>query len=363
MSKTLKDYLLESYSPPLWAEKLAIVPEKRLRLFQGPTPLEPLQFSRLPRGVKIWIKRDDQTGSLTTGNKVRKLEFLLARALEEGADSIITCGGIQSNHCRAVAAVSVRLGLKPYLLLRTHRPEKAETLRGNLLLDRALGAEIIPITPEQYRRRGELSLQLARALREEGRKPYIIPEGGSNGLGSWGYLEFARELAGQTAQLGIAISDVVFACGSGGTSAGLAVGTALGGYPWRLHPVTVCDDADYFHRVIGGIFEEMGFEGKSRELLDIIDGYKGLGYAINTPQELEFILQVASETGIILDPVYSGKAFLGLLRELEESAERFAGRDILFIHTGGIFGLYDKIEELEPLIQTRGEYFTWAFER
>ena len=357
--KQRKGFELSPYSPPSWAKELTLRPEYKLPLAQIPTPIELWQLSELPEKYTLWLKIDDQTGGTTSGNKIRKLEFLLADAIQKRADSTITAGGIQSNHCRTTALASTRLGLKPFLFLRTENPRAVEELIGNLLLDHLASAEIIPISPSQYARRAELSRELADELQKEGRSPYIIPEGGSNGLGAWGYIEAVREIAVQTAQMGIQISDLVFACGSGGTAAGIALGSALSGAPWRVHAINVCDDANYFYRVVNQILKELGSNLPAEDILDIIDGYKGLGYAKSTREELEFIVRTSVETGIILDPVYTGKAAFGLLRELSRNPDRFQGRDILFIHTGGVFGLYDKLEKIKPLCPKQN-YLNWA---
>ena len=162
--------------------------------------------------------------------------------------------------------------------------------------------------------------QVASQLRAEGKHPYIIPEGGSNALGSWGYLEAVRELAGQLAGLGEGVDDIVFACGSGGTAAGLALGVALSGLSIRVHAVNVCDDADYFYDHVDRVLQELGASHKARDILDMVDGYKGLGYAVSQPQELELLRDVARQTGVILDPVYSGKGVVWLVSGGEKEA-------------------------------------------
>jgi D-cysteine desulfhydrase len=283
-------------------------------------------------GIELLCKRDDLTGAALSGNKVRKLEFLLADALERGADTVITCGGAQSNHCRATAIAAAQLGLKSRLLLRTPDPSSPPPIEGNILLDHLVGAEIVWITPEQYRRRAELMAREA-----EGRRAYVIPEGGSNALGAWGYFRCVEEMAAELTPK----TTVVYAAGSGGTGAGLIFGMKRLGLSSRVVGFNVCDDRAYFVAAIGAIVEQLvpGFD-REREV-EIIDGYVGRGYAQSSPDELRLIADVARTEGMILDPVYTGKAFFGMTRELRRLGER-----VIFVHTGGIFGLFPKAAEI-----------------
>ena len=337
------------YTPPPWAAALGLVPERKLSLALRPTPIEKWDPPGLSGSLELWIKRDDLTGMTLSGNKVRKLEFLLADAVEKGCDTIITCGGVQSTHGRATAVAAREVGIDSYLLLRTPHTRVDPGLDGNLLIDRLVHAQLRLITPAQYRQRASLMQALADELRGRGRKPYVIPEGGSNGLGSWGYLDAVGEMALQIEASGQAFTDIVFACGSGGTAAGLSLGVQLSGLSMRVHAVNVCDDADYFHGRVNEIFAELGCSSRSEDVLDVIDGYVGRGYALSRPEELECIRDVAGRTGIILDPVYSGKAFFGLKNEWAGNPDRFRGRRVLFLHTGGLFGFYDKLDEIETL--------------
>jgi D-cysteine desulfhydrase len=302
-------------------------------------------------GRALWIKRDDYTGAELTGNKVRKLEFLLRDAIAQGADTVITCGGLQSNHARATALAAARLGLSSHLVLRGQAPEVAT---GNLLLGALAGAEIHFITPEQYRDRARILEGHASALRQRGRTPYIIPEGGSNALGAFGYVRAAQEIAIQSEEAGVRFDTVVVAVGSGGTLAGLVVGHKL--WPGRIPApigINVCDDAPYFQRVVAGIAADMadrfGTPACGEDEVALIDGFVGLGYALSTCAELESIARVARSEGVLLDPVYTGKAFHALERSIARNDPRI-GEKILFIHTGGIFGLFPKAGTLaEPL--------------
>lgn len=323
----------------------------RLSRARLPTPLDPMRCLSEKLGVTLLVKRDDLTGSALSGNKIRKLEFLLAEAVAEGADTVITCGGEQSNHCRATAVACAQLGLKSVLLLRTDDPARPPPAEANILLDRLVGAEVRWVSREEYQRRAELFPQVAEALRAQGRKPYVVPEGGSNALGAWGYIRCVEELA---QELTSGPATIVYAAGSGGTGAGLILGCKLLGLPWRCVGVNVCDDEAYFRRVIFEIASEaiarfsLGVTLRPEEI-ELRDGYVGAGYAKSRPEELATLRDVARAEGIVLDPVYTGKAFHGMLAELKKDPRTF-GERIVFLHTGGIFGLFPKAQELAPLL-------------
>lgn len=319
----------------------------RIPLANTPTPLQPMQRLSRQTGVTIFFKRDDFTGSELSGNKVRKLEFLLADALAQGADTVVTCGGAQSNHCRATALAAVKAGLASVLLLRTSDPANPPMLSGNILLDRLAGSEVVWVTPDQYRRRDEIFEREVQRLRSNGRRPIIIPEGGSTALGAWGYVAAMAELVADLTHLDggdIAPTTVICATGSGGTAAGLALGAGLSTADIRVVGVNVCDDRDYFVAVIDRIcrqFTQTWPAGAPAAALpyEILDGYVGRGYALSRPEELIAIRDLARLEGVVLDPVYTGKAYFGMMAELAKNPKRF-GERIVFIHTGGLFGLF-----------------------
>ncbi len=324
----------------------------RVELARAPTPLEPLPRTGAELGVELWVKRDDLTGLELTGNKVRKLEFLLADARAAGADHLITCGGEQSNHARATAFAAARTGLGCTLLLRTRDPSAPPALGGNILLDRLAGAEIVWISYDEYGRSAALMAREAERLRSAGRAPYVIPEGGSNAVGAWGYVRCAAELAADLAALPALPTTVIHACGSGGTSAGLVLGARLCGLDAGLACVNVCDDADYFTGIIDSICADFTERygrgaGASGADIEIVDGYVGRGYGKSRPEELELLVAVARREGLILDPTYTGKAFFGMTRELASGRGRF-GQRVVFIHTGGAFGTMAAGDALEP---------------
>lgn len=330
---------------------------ERIPLARTPTPLERADRTSAALGVELFFKRDDLTGAELTGNKVRKLEFLFADARAREADMVITCGGEQSNHCRATALAATRLGLRSRVLLRTADPARPPAATGNILLDRMAGAEVQWITPADYARRAAIMADLGEQLARAGRRPYLIPEGGSNAVGAWGYIRAAAELDGDLRALPARPTTVIYACGSGGTGAGLILGAALLGWRERgirVCGVNVCDDREYFVRVIrqiGRDFEDryrLGLEIDESDI-DIADGHVGLGYARSRPEELRDIVDLARREALILDPVYTGKAFHGLLRELERDRARF-GERVVFLHTGGIFGLFPAADQLAPLL-------------
>jgi D-cysteine desulfhydrase len=327
---------------------MSIVLPERLDFAQLPTPITPLgRTSRTWRGPAIWVKRDDDTGGLVTGNKIRKLQYVVNEALDQNADTLITCGGVQSNHCRATAAVASRVGLDCVLCLRGI-PTDPPT--GNYLLDRVLGAEVRFVTPEEYKAHDDVMDGVAEELRAAGRRPYVIAEGASMTTGTWGYIEACREIADAERTLGVTFDAIVHAVGSGGTSAGLEIGTRLFGLSAKVWGINVCDDAAYFRELIHRIASEaidrydlpVAF---TAEEIGIIDGYVGRGYALSSPEELQALVEVARREGLVLDPVYTVKAFLGLASEIHRPALARA-KNILFVHTGGIYGLFPKAADL-----------------
>lgn len=325
-----------------------ITPSHRLNLAQLNTPLQPLdRLSQLYNGPRIWIKRDDMTGCATSGNKVRKLEFLLGDAIRQGCDSIITCGGIQSNHCRATAVLGAQVGLNVRLLLRADEPP---TVDGNLFLSKLAGAAINHYSAVEFARLPEHVQYWHKYARSQQQTPYYIPMGGSNGLGLWGYIEAARELAADFVKHAIKPTAIIHATGSGGTQAGLIVGCQLHRIDARVIGFAVCDDAAYFADKIAQDIDDWRQLSEAKLPVDLrsictIDRYKGPRYGRCNPEVFELISTLARLEGIILDPVYTGKAFFGMLQELRSG--RFDGAaDIVFLHTGGLFGLFAQRDQL-----------------
>jgi D-cysteine desulfhydrase len=316
--------------------------------------LLPTKIERMPRlshhsgGVKLYIKRDDLTGCLTSGNKIRKLEFILADALAKRADTLVTCGGIQSNHARATTSVAARYGLESVLFLKG---ETGDSPEGNLWLNQLLGARIHHINEEEYSRVERLMEDEAQRIRSRGKIPYVIPEGASNWLGAMGYVRAAEETRNQLYASGLRIDRIVFPCGSGGTYAGLLVGKKLFGLEAKLMAINVCRSAEYFREKICDLCAEMDTKlglniPVSPEEIDIIDGYVREGYAKADTEIARLIVRIARMEGVILDPVYTGKAMYGLLDLLSRGVIS-SKESILFMHTGGIFSLFAYVRSMQ----------------
>lgn len=316
---------------------------ERVMLANLPTKIEKLdRLSALLQGPSLYMKRDDQTGTEFAGNKIRKLEYCIREALDQGCDTLITCGGIQSNHCRATAAAAAKLGLEAIVVLRGEQPDIYE---GNLLLDHLLGAEVRWISSEDYRdRRMDIMNDIASEVSAKGQYPYVIPEGASSGIGAFGYYTALQEIVQQEQELGVSFDAIVVAVGSGGTHGGLLLAQQLLETSHRIIGINVCDDEEYFKKAISTVIQESSKYINQPvhiplEAIEIIDGYVGKGYAQSQPQELNCIQDVASIEGIILDPVYTGKAFYGLVEEIRKGTFKDM-QHILFIHTGGLYGLF-----------------------
>lgn len=309
---------------------------------QLPTPIEELaRLSRHLGGPQIFIKRDDLTGLGGGGNKVRKLEFLVADALSKRADTLITVGAVQSNHCRQTAAAAAKTGLRCILVLRGHPPAD---MTGNVLLDRILGADI---RWSGDRTREEVMDEAVSAEVAAGRNPYPIPLGGSTPLGALGFAMAMKELMEQTA---VKFDRIVFASSSGGTHAGLAAGAYATGFLGEVLGISVDEELDSLQRMVAGI------ASGTAQLLgcphDFLPGeihanadYLGAGYAVMGPPEREAIELFARCEGLILDPVYTGRAAAGMIDLIRRST---IGKDerVLFWHTGGTPALYAYARQL-----------------
>ncbi len=311
-------------------------PLPRVDLIHRPTAVEALpRLSRELSGPDVWVKRDDQTGLATGGNKARKLEFLVADALDLGADTLVTQGSAQSNHCRQTAAAAARTGLDCVLLLRGDEPPGPS--EANLLLDRLLGAQL---------RFGAPSLESTRRdLEARGRRPYLIPTGGSNPVGVTGYVAAMEEAMQQLSALGVGIDTMVLATGSGGTQAGLALGARIAGWGGRIIGISVSRPAADVRRAIAdlanGTAQHLGIPGGFvPDEFTVLDDFLGGGYGVMGGLEADAIRTVASTEGLLLDPVYTGRAMGGLMRLVERGV---VGRDesVLFWHTGGTPALFN----------------------
>ncbi len=317
----------------------------RVRLGHLPTPLEPMaRLSAHLGGPTLWIKRDDCTGLATGGNKTRKLEFLVADALAQGADTLITLGALQSNHARQTAAAAAKLGLKCVLVLeeRVSQPTDAYRHNGNVLLDRLLGATVKYVPRDSSMTAA--SEMAADEVRRAGGRPYVIPGGGSNAIGALGYVGCALEILQQAAGLGVRIDRAVHATGSSGTQAGLIAGFDGMRSGVRVLGITVGRPRDNQEknvaRLLDATWAHLGMTGAAaHDNIEANDQYFGAAYGIPTPAMKEAVGLLAETEGVLLDPVYSGKAMSGLIDLVRR---RVFGKDenIVFVHTGGQAGLF-----------------------
>lgn len=328
----------------------------RVPLLFLPTPLTELKrLSRHLGGPRIFIKRDDLTGLGLGGNKTRKLEFLLGEALRQGCDTVITGGAAQSNHCRQTAAAAAAVGLECHLALGGERPPFPE---GNLLLDGLFGA-VVHWCGEQ--KKGERIPEIAETLRSKGRRPYVIPFGGSNATGALGFVAAISELASQIASLNIPLHHLVFSSASGGTHAGIAVGIevshldieAIGIAIDRAGPGDPPYEAE-LATIANQVAEklELPFTFTAGDLR-MKYGYLGRGYGVVGPLEREAIQLVAREEGVLLDPVYTGRT-MGALIDMIRKKEFASGDTVLFWHTGGIPALFEHARELAESLDLGG---------
>jgi L-cysteate sulfo-lyase len=318
----------------------------RIRLGHAPTPLEPMEnLTRLLGGPRLWIKRDDCTGLSTGGNKTRKLEYLMADARARGADIVLTQGATQSNHARQTAAACAKLGLACHVLLedRTGYTDPAYRMSGNVLLDKLHGASV-------ERRPGGADMPaemeaVAERMRGEGRRPYVIPGGGSNPVGALGYVTAALELVNQAAEMGLRIDHLVHATGSAGTQAGLVTGLVAlnSGIPVLGIGVRVPREKQEANvlALARRTAEHLGLPGgvvRAEHVVANCD-YVGQGYGIPTQGMVDAVRLVAETEGILLDPVYSGKGMAGLV-DLVRKGFFPADSNVVFLHTGGQAGLF-----------------------
>ena len=320
----------------------------RIQLAHLPTPLESLpRLSKALGGPRIFIKRDDCSGLATGGNKTRKLEFLIAEALAQHADTIITAGSAQSNHCRQTAAAAARCGLKCILVLRGAAPSE---ITGNLLLDHLLGAEVRWCG---NREREEVMDEVVELETASSRKPYPIPVGGSNALGAAAYALAMDELKSQMAmeQLsGVRFDRIVFASSSGGTHAGMVAGASLTNFSGQVLGISIDDELDSLQEAVSRVATEtrelLGWPGRytPRDISATAD-YLGGGYAVVGPPEREAIELFARLEGILLDPVYTGRAAAGMIDMIRRRIIT-SGETILFWHTGGTPALWAYARDL-----------------
>ena len=331
-----------------------IRPEK-LALAAFPSPIHKLRTLRKDLNREIYIKRDDSTGMLLSGNKIRKLEFLLREALDMNANAVVTCGGPDSNHVRTTTIAAKLLGLKPFAVLRG---TESEILDGNLLLTSIAGAELSYVTESEYDSIDVIYSDMNDRLAKQGLRPYFIPEGASNALGCWGYITMMEELALQQKEMDIRFDSIFTALGSGGTLGGLLIGKYVTKSPANIFGINVFSADTNFREIITAINSEaiqrceLPCELHASDI-QYFDDYIGRGYAKTSDSEIRFILKVAQSEGVILDHVYTGKALLGTVDLLKRNASRL-GKRILFIHTGGWFNIFKERERITNLTNIAG---------
>jgi D-cysteine desulfhydrase len=319
-----------------------IIP-KKINIANIPTPLQTINFE----GKNFLIKRDDLTGMELSGNKVRKLEYLIYQAKKEEADIIFTDGGDQSNHARATVIAAAGAGIKSKLFLWGKDKSNAD---GNLFLDKIYGAEISFLNKKEYCNVNNIMFDERTRLLKKGKNAYVIPEGGSTTLGIWGYVSFMNELKKQTDLK--KLEGILVAAGSGGTAAGLLVGAALLKLKLNIYAVNVLYPENEIRRKILQLAEGCILDYKlpcsiSQDNLKIITGYSNEGYKKITDDKLDIITKFARSGGLLLDPAYTGKAFIAYYKNF---LLKNKGMKVLFLHTGGLFGIFGR----------RGEYLNAA---
>lgn len=315
-----------------------MITPKKISLAQIPTPLQQINFE----GISFLIKRDDLTGCELSGNKVRKLEFIIADAKNKKADIIFTCGGDQSNHARATTIAAKTIGLNTKLFLWG---KKSSNSNGNLFLNKMYGSEIKYLNKDEYNRVNEIMFDERLSYLKKKKNPYVLTEGGSTTLGIWGYINFIDELKKQINLK--TIDSIIAASGSGGTAAGMLVGAAINKLEIKIVAVNVLYSKDELKKKILQLAEGCVFDYKlnckiNPENLIILDGYSNEGYKKISQQKIKLIKKFASKTGILLDPAYTGKAFAAYYEKYLKTGK---GKKNIFVHTGGLFGVFARTKE------------------
>jgi D-cysteine desulfhydrase len=302
------------------------------------------RLSALVNGPEIWIKRDDLLGLFPGGNKTRKLEFVMADALTKGADSVITCGAVQSNHCRITLAAARKEGLECHFVIEERVPGSySPTASGNNFLYHLMGVDSIRVVPAKSDMIAEME-KTADELRRAGKKPYIIPGGASNPLGALGYVACAEEILAQSFEKGVSFDRIFVTSGSGGTHAGLAVGLWGNRSGIPLTGINISrpnsQQVPLVHSLATETARYLGIEESLPEdLIQCFDEYVGEGYSLPTEAMTKTVALLARTESILLDPVYTGKAFAGMLDLIQKGFCR-KGEKVLFIHTGGFPALF-----------------------
>ncbi|CAF1226759.1 unnamed protein product [Adineta steineri] len=371
LSTSSTSTLLKSYSLPINSKELKskYLPKHRLSLINHETSIEKLQSSLFP-SANIYIKRDDQLDSYASGNKLRKLEFLFADILSRSqCQHIITAGSLHSNHCKAVAVLAARFKKQAHILLRTDRDEHDEQiLQGNVLLNYLLGSKLYLI-PKKANIKDGIEPRMKQLEDKLGGKDkcYSIPIGGSDTVGLFGYLDcFINEIVPLIDKYNL--GHLVLPVSSGGTMEGLVLGNYFTGNRLRIHAFAVSDNQNYFKTHFNTILHQLELDHliehiNNNNLVNIIDSYVGLGYGRMTDEQISFLRTIISETGIIFDPVYTGKCLWGLHEELRtKKLDQYSNnnnKNILFLHTGGLLGLMNPDYGKQWLLSNNNHIQNW----
>ncbi len=309
---------------------------KKIKLANIPTPLIDSEF----QGCKFKIKRDDFTGMELSGNKVRKLEYLLYEAKKQKVDYVFTSGGDQSNHARATCIAAMQLGIKSKLFLWGKDKKIAE---GNLFFDKLTNAEIEFFTKKEYENVPDIMEREKVKFKKKGKKVFVIPSGGSSTLGIWGYINFIKELSEQIDVN--KLKGIVVAAGTGGTAAGLLLGASMLGFKkLKVYPVNVIYSESEIRTKISTLVDKCIVDfnlGVKPELdnLIVLDGYSNEGYKNITKAKVKVLKNYFMQSGILLDPIYTGKAFVAFYENFLNKKRK---SNVLFLHTGGLFGTFAK---------------------
>lgn len=310
----------------------------KIQLAVTPTPIDTITF----QNKKFLMKRDDLTGCELSGNKVRKLEYLIAEALKEKADTVITCGGIQSNHARATTIAACRAGLKTKLFLWGSESSIPD---GNHFMNIMYGADIVYLTKKEYDNVNEIMQIERKSLSRKNKTAYVIPEGGSTTIGIYGYINFVNELKKQVDF--DELNGIVVACGSGGTAAGILAGLSYHKSDLKVYAVNVLYEEHEMRKKILNLTQaailEFNFNCRLlNENLIVLDGFSREGYKNINKDKLKLMKSFARESGILLDPAYTGKAFRAFN---DKFLSKGKGMKNIFLHTGGIFGVFGRTDE------------------
>ena len=321
----------------------------RLSLSHAPTRLERNDTLSEELGVNIWIKYESELDAYSSGNKVRKLEYVLADVINTNSDTVVTAGGSNSNQCKAVAIYARRLGIKCELIVCDFEP--MPEANGNYLIDLLMGAKVKKLPGSEWTNIEHHLDELVERLKVEGKKPYLLPPGSSDWRGSLGYIDMAKELAAQEAEIGTNFDHIVFPTGSGGMHTGLLAGTTMLNRPWNLTGICVLEDNSFFESKYLAILDDLEKYAdipstvRSQSHFETHDGAVCGGYNQYDDQVVQAVVDAGRNHGLLIDPVYMGKAMLGL-NQLIEEGKIVKDSNVILLHTGGTYILFGNEQQL-----------------